>query len=233
MEKIGEQKTRLSERLQQRQEQELAEVATLTKASLTKLSEHLTQHVSDELTTTSAAIARQSEQITRLIGAQQQALKQQQETVEALKRLSLGDLEAIHGSLLEGLNKVKDEAILGSIDPLRQVMGRLQAQGEALNRLTFRAWAKSLLISLAICLGVWGSVQAGMSWLAHEIRSQRQVLDILNGEISQAEQTLAQLPRGITFVSEKGKHYIVAKQIGSPFEVTNGNAKGKMAVGVK
>ena len=37
MEKIGEQKTRLSERLQQRQEQELAEVATLTKASLTML----------------------------------------------------------------------------------------------------------------------------------------------------------------------------------------------------
>lgn len=114
MEKVGEQKTRLSERLQQRQEQELAEVATLTKASLTKLSEHLTQHVSDELTTTSAAIARQSEQITRLIGAQQQALKQQQETVVALRRLSLGDLEAIHGSLLEDLNKVKDEAILGS-----------------------------------------------------------------------------------------------------------------------
>ena len=223
MEKIGEQKTRLSERLQQRQEQELAEVAALTKASLTMLSEHLTQHVSDELTTTSAAIAKQGEQITRLIGAQQQALK----------RLSLGDLDAIHGSLLEDLNKVKDEAILGSIDPLRQVMGRLQAQGEALNRLTFRAWAKSLLISLAICLGVWGSVQAGMSWLTHEIRSQRQVLDSLNGEISQAEQTLAQLPKGISFVSDKGRHYIVAKQIGEPFEVTNGNAKGKMAVGVK
>ena len=109
MEKIGEQKTRLSERLQQRQEQELAEVATLTKASLTMLSEHLTQHVSDELTTTSAAIAKQGEQITRLIGAQQQALKQQQETVEALKRLSLGDLDAIHGSLLEDLNKVNED----------------------------------------------------------------------------------------------------------------------------
>ena len=142
---------------------------------------------------------------------------------------------AVHADVLtkDDLNKVKDEAILGSIDPLRQVMGRLEAQGEALNRLTFLAWAKSLLISLAICLGVWGSVQAGMSWLAHEIRSQQQVLDSLNGEISQAEQTLAQLPKGISFVSDKGRHYIVAKQIGEPFEVTNGNAKGKMAVGVK
>ena len=95
MEKGGELKIRLSERLSQRQAEELAEVATLTEANLTQLSERLTRHVSAELSTTRDAIRQQSEQITTLLGSQQSALEQQQATVDALKRLSLTDLEKI------------------------------------------------------------------------------------------------------------------------------------------
>ena len=74
MEKGGELKTRLSERLSQRQAEELAEVATLTEANLTQLSERLTKHVSAELSTTRDAIRQQSEQITTLLGSRQCAL---------------------------------------------------------------------------------------------------------------------------------------------------------------
>ncbi len=92
MEKGGELKTRLSERLAQRQAEDLAEVAALTEANLTQLNERLTKHVSAGLSTTGDAIRQQSEQITMLLGSQQSALEQQQATVDALKRLSLTDL---------------------------------------------------------------------------------------------------------------------------------------------
>jgi tRNA U34 5-carboxymethylaminomethyl modifying GTPase MnmE/TrmE len=82
----------LSERLSQRQAEELAEVATLTEANLTQLSERLTKHMSAELGTTRDAIRQQSDRSTRCYGSQQSALEQQQATVDALKRLSLKDL---------------------------------------------------------------------------------------------------------------------------------------------
>lgn len=229
MEKGGELKTRLSERLSQRQAEELAEVATLTEANLRRLGEHLTQLASAELSTTSSAIKRQSEQINTLLGSQQSALAQQQETVDALKRLSLADLEQIQDTLTTSLNNAQGEAITAAIGPLKTTLGQLNQDVAALRATTFLGWLKPLWIGLVICLSMGGLVWGAISLLQAEIDSKRQDLQVLKQEISQAEQTLDGLPKGVTLGSGEGKRYIVASKIGKPFNTTD----GKMAVEVK
>lgn len=233
MEKGGELKTRLSERLSQRQAEELAEVATLTEANLTQLSERLTKHVSAELSTTRDAIRQQREQITTLLGSQQSALEQQQATVDALKRLSLTDLEQIQEGLHNAITLAQGKAIEQAIDPLRTALAQLKTDGEALSRVTFRGWLKPLLISVVVLLGAGGSAWGVAAYLANEITGQLTELQSLNQQISTAQRTLDSLPKGVTFVRDGKGLYIVAKQIDTPFKMDEGKFKGLMAVGVK
>lgn len=233
MEKGGELKTRLSERLSQRQAEELAEVATLTEANLTQLSERLTKHVSAELSTTRDAIRQQSEQITTLLGSQQSALEQQQATVDALKRLSLKDLEQIQKGLNDAITLAQGKAIEQAIDPLRTALEQLKTDGEALSLVTFRGWLKPLLISMAVLLGAGGSTWGVAAYLAKEITGQLTELQSLNQQISTAQRTLDSLPKGVTFVRDRDGRYIVARQIDTPFKMDEGTYKGLMAVGVK
>ena len=180
MEKGGELKTRLSERLSQRQAEELAEVATLTEANLTQLSERLTKHVSAELSTTRDAIRQQSEQITTLLGSQQSALEQQQATVDALKRLSLKDLEQIQKGLNDAITLAQGKAIEQAIDPLRTALEQLKMDGAALSRVTFRGWLKPLLISMSVLLGAGGSTCGRAAYLAKVITGQLTELQNVN-----------------------------------------------------
>ncbi|MFQ2373892.1 hypothetical protein ACK306_20290 [Aeromonas caviae] len=234
MEKVGELKTRLSERLAQRQAEELAEVATLTEDNLTQLSERLTKHVSAELSTTGDAIRQQSAQINALLRSQQSALEQQQTTVDALKRLSLADLEQIREGLNDAITLAQGEAIKQAIEPLRTALEQLKQDGETLGRVTFRGWLKPVCIGLVICLGMGGLVWGAASLLQVEINNKLQDLQALKQEISQAEATLKRLPKGVRFVKqENDKRYIVAKSISDPFTITEGQFKGRLAVEVQ
>ena len=220
MEKGGELKTRLSERLAQRQAEELAEVATLTEANLTQLSERLTKHVSAELSTTRDAIRQQSEQITTLLGSQQSALEQQQATVDALKRLSLADLEQIREGLNDAITQAQGEAIKAAIKPLRTALDELKEDGEALSRMTFRGWLKPLLISLVVLLGAGGGTWGVTSALATYATYQWNTFQ-------------SSLPMGAIATNKDGKQYLLAEKIGKPFRVKDGDYKGQMAVEIE
>ena len=92
MEHLGPQKTRLSERLQQQQEQALGEVETLAKAVLEALKNDLQQRVNGELDTTVTAIRKGIEdlpkQITDSSQPLQAALEQAQSEANTLKLVS-------------------------------------------------------------------------------------------------------------------------------------------------
>ena len=92
MEHLGPQKTRLSERLQQQQEQALGEVETLAKAVLDALKNDLQQRVNGELDTTVTAIRKGIEdlpkQITDSSQPLQAALEQAQSEANTLKLVS-------------------------------------------------------------------------------------------------------------------------------------------------
>ena len=92
MERLGQQKERLSERLKQRQEQELGEVEKLAKAVLDELKKDLEKRVSDELNTTVGAIKKGIEglpqQITDSTVPLREVLEQAQSETNTLKLVS-------------------------------------------------------------------------------------------------------------------------------------------------
>ena len=99
MEHLGQQKERLSERLKQRQEQELGEVEKLAKAVLDELKKDLEKRVNDELNTTVGAIKEGIEglpkQITDSTDPLRTVLEQAQSEANTLKLISSVWLKAL------------------------------------------------------------------------------------------------------------------------------------------
>ena len=99
MEHLGQQKERLSERLKQRQEQELGEVEKLAKAVLDELKKDLEKRVNDELNTTVGAIKKGIEglpqQITDSTVPLREVLEQAQSETNTLKLISSVWLKAL------------------------------------------------------------------------------------------------------------------------------------------
>ncbi|WP_240038602.1 DUF1640 domain-containing protein [Aeromonas dhakensis] len=99
MEHLGQQKERLSERLKQRQEQELDEVEKLAKAVLDELKKDLETRVNSELNTTVGAIKEGIEglpqQITDSTDPLRKVLEQAQSEANTLKLISSVWLKAL------------------------------------------------------------------------------------------------------------------------------------------
>ena len=99
MERLGQQKERLSERLAQQHEQALGEVETLAKAVLEELKKDLEKRVSDELNTTVGAIKKGIEglpqQITDSTVPLREVLEQAQSETNTLKLVSSVWLKAL------------------------------------------------------------------------------------------------------------------------------------------
>lgn len=99
MERLGQQKERLSERLKQRQEQELGEVEKLAKAVLDELKKDLEKRVNDELNTTVGAIKKRIEglpqQITDSTVPLREVLEHAQSEANTLKLISSVWLKAL------------------------------------------------------------------------------------------------------------------------------------------
>lgn len=229
----GQQKQRLSERLKQRQASELAEVEQSTKLELERLNGTLTQLVNDELNTTKTAISRQTQAINFLLNKQIHALSEHEKTLSSMKGLTLSETEAIKQDLTEALRQMQSETIESALAPLKASLQQVQKDGEALSLMTTKAWLKPLLISLAITVGL-GLGAFGIAGTMGLIYAKKiNQISRLNQEIDQAQQTLSALPKGIKFVDQKGKKYILAKQIDTPFKVEEGEFKGLMVVEIK
>ena len=243
METPGKQKTRLSERLKQRQALELAEVAQSTEAELKRLNENLTQLVSAELSTTEAAISDQSRSLRRLIvqqieslNEQRRMLAEQQEyqerTLAEIRSLSESEAQRARAELIRSLEAAQGEAITQALTPLQSALATLQSEGQALTRITARAWLKPLLIGGAATLGVLLTAWGGLKSL-DLLYSQRLIkLQTMQRQIDEAQQTLSRLPAGVTFMGAQGGKYIISNRIAEPYQVESGEYQGKMAVRV-
>lgn len=243
MEKPGVQKTRLSERLKQRQAAELDEVAQSTEAELKRLNESLTQLVSAELGTTEAAISDQSRSLRRLIvqqieslNEQRRMLAEQQEyqerTLAEIRSLSESEAQRARAELIRSLEAAQGEAITQALTPLQSALATLQSEGQALTRITARAWLKPLLIGGAATLGVLLTAWGGLKSLDLLYSQRLDKLQTMQQQIDKAQQTLSQLPAGVTFVEAQGGKYIISNRIADPYPVESGEYKGKMAVRV-
>lgn len=243
MEKPGVQKTRLSERLKQRQAAELDEVAQSTEAELKRLNEHLTQLVSAELSSTEAAISDQSRSLRRLIVQQIESLNEQrrmlaeqqayqEQTLAEIRSLSEGEAQAARAELIRSLEVAQGEAIAQALTPLQSALKQLQSEGQALTRITARAWLKPLLIGGAAALGVLLTAWAGSTAMDLLYSQRLDKLQTVQRQIDEAQQTLSRLPAGVTFVVAEGGKYIISNRIAEPYKVGTGEYQGKMAVRV-
>lgn len=243
MEKPGEQKIRLSERLKQRQAAELAEVAQSTEAELKRLNESLTQLVSAELSSTEAAISDQSRSLRRLIVQQIESLNEQrrmlaeqqdyqERTLAEIRSLSESEAQAARAELIRSLEAAQGEAIAKALTPLQSALKQLQSEGQALTRITARAWLKPLLIGGAATFGVLLTAWGGLTALDLLYSQRLEKLQTVQQQIDEAQQTLNLLPAGVTFAESEGKKYIISNRIAEPYPLTSGQYQGKMAARV-
>ena len=185
MESLGQHKARLSEKLRQRQEQELGEVEKLAQALLETLRSDLQERISGELNTTVTAIKDRIEDLPQQIYDASRPLK----TV---------------------LREVKDEA-----DMLKLVSS---------------VWLKAALLGIFCGVGLLMGSWFGMNWIWDQIEQDMGTLRTLRQEISSAQSTLDELPKGVSyFKGADGKRYIIARKIGAPYKTE----AGKMAVEVR
>ena len=185
MENLGQRKALLSEKLKQRQEQELGEVEKLAQALLETLRRDLQTRISGELNTTVTAIRDEIQNLPREIA-----------------NLSW-PLQAV-------LREAKDEA-------------------EALT-LVSSVWFKAALLGIFCGVGLLMGSWFGMNWIWDQIEQDMGTLRSLRQEISSAQSTLDELPKGVSYVKgADGKHYLIARKMGTPFKTE----AGKMAVEVR
>lgn len=185
MESLGQHKARLSEKLRQRQEQELGEVEKLAQALLETLRSDLQTRISGELNTTVTAIRDEIEDLPQHIYDASRPLK----TV---------------------LMEVKDEA-----DMLKLVSS---------------VWFKAALLGIFCGVGLLMGSWFGMNWIWDQIEQDMGTLRSLRQEISSAQSTLDELPKGVSYVKGKdGKGYILSRKMGRPYKTE----AGEMAVEVR
>ena len=185
MENLGQRKALLSEKLKQRQEQELGEVEKLAQALLETLRRDLQTRISGELNTTVTAIRDEIQNLPREIA-----------------NLSW-PLQAV-------LREAKDEA-------------------EALT-LVSSVWFKAALLGMFCGVGLLMGSWFGMSWIWDQIEQDMGTLRTLRQEISSAQSTLDELPKGVSYVKGRnGTGYLIARKIGTPYKTE----AGKMAVEVR
>lgn len=148
MENLGQHKARLSERLRQRQEQELGEVERLAKAVLDALKSDLERRVNGELTTTVTAIKDGirdlPQQITDSAKPLKAVLEQTQREGDALKLVSRAWLKALLIGMFSALGVLlgswaglswlwsQVEQDMGTLRALRQEISSAQSTLDAL-----------------------------------------------------------------------------------------------------
>lgn len=185
MESLGQRKALLSEKLKQRQEQELGEVEKLAQALLDTLRSDLQTRISGELNT----------------------------TVTAIK---------------DGIKDLPQQ-ITDSTEPLKEVLELAQSEAETL-KLVSSVWFKVALLGMFCGVGLLMGSWFGMSWIWGQIEQDMGTLRTLRQEISSAQSTLDELPKGVRYVKgADGKRYIIASKIGTPYKTE----AGKMAVEVR
>ena len=78
--------------------------------------------------------------------------------------------------------------------------------------LLMRAWVRPLVMGLSLFLGISGGSWATMHWLSASIESRIRTVAVLNVDIKQARETLAQMEQttwGVTLREIEGERFVV------------------------
>ena len=107
--------------------------------------------------------------------------------------------------LAENLNAVATGALRTIEADTASAVGRLSA-------MLMRAWIIPLVVGLSLSLGISGGSWATMRWLMSEIHARIDMLAVLQLDIQEARETLAELEEtswGVTLLEIDGERFVV------------------------
>ncbi len=105
----------------------------------------------------------------------------------------------------ESLSAAASDAQSSIEDDMAAATGRMRV-------LLMRAWVRPLAVGLSLFLGISGGSWATMHWLSASIESRIETLALLNVNIKQARETLAQMEQttwGVTLREIDGERFVV------------------------
>ena len=111
----------------------------------------------------------------------------------------------------ESLNGVASDALHSIEDDMAASTGRMHV-------LLMRAWLRPLVMGLSLFLGISGGSWATMHWLSASIESRIRTVAVLNVNIKQARETLAELEEttwGVTLREIDGERFVVLPAAGA------------------
>lgn len=120
---------------------------------------------------------------------------------------------------IQAHNRALTEALANSTQELQKKVYKNQAK---MSWSLFVTWIWAVLALMILCLGLIG-------WSAFQSKT----IATQSRQITEAKQTLSALPKGVTFVGQDGKKYIISKKISAPYKVGQGEFKGMMAVEIE
>ena len=97
-------------------------------------------------------------------------------------------------------------------DALRSIEADMAASTGRMRGLLMRAWVRPLVVGLSLLLGISVGSWATMHWLSTRIERQIHTLAVLNVDIKQARETLAQIEEttwGLTLREIEGERVVV------------------------
>ena len=127
-----------------------------------------------------------------------QKLETERLEIEATASRELRRLgESLNGAASDALHSIKDDMAAST--------GRMRV-------LLMRAWLRPLVMGLSLFLGISGGSWATMHWLSASIESRIRTVAVLNVNIKQARETLAQIEQttwGVTLRKIDGQRFVV------------------------
>ena len=119
------------------------------------------------------------------------------------------EIEATAGRELRRLGKSLNGV---ASDALHSIEADTAASTGRMRVLLMRAWVRSPVMGLSLFLGISGGSWATMHWLSASIESRIRTVAVLNVNIKQARETLAQLEEttwGVTLREIDGERFVV------------------------
>ena len=110
-----------------------------------------------------------------------------------LRRRLETDHRQIEETAASELRRLGESLSAVASDALRTIEADTTAATGRLSALLLRAWVRPLMVGLSLSLGICAGSWAAMHWLWTTIEQRLQTLAVLNVDIEQARETLAQI----------------------------------------
>ena len=136
----------------------------------------------------------------------------QSDLTERLRQKLETERQEIEATARRELRRLGESLSAAASDAQSSIENDMAASTGRMHALLMRAWLRPLVMGLSLFLGISGGSWATMHWLSASIESRIRTVAVLNVNIKQARETLAQMEQttwGVTLREIDGKRFVV------------------------